>query len=258
MRNQPIAPTAAPVASAPSLRPITLAQQAADDRHADEEEEREVLPVEAARRRPTLCALRARRRQLLAGDQAGDAIDGCVQPAREVAVLERREHLLANDAAGGDVGDRTLERRRDLDVDVVIVLRDRDQQAVADLLAAELPVRRDALRERRDVFRSRRRPIRITTCAPRSFSSAASFALRASACAAVSVAVWSITRPVSTGTGTTLGASRRREQQRQQQRQGGGETGAHQAAGAERGVQREAGLSKLTGGGTESAPRSAR
>ena len=56
-----------------------------------------------------------------------------------------------------DVGDRALQRRRDLDVDVAVVLGDRQQQAVADFLAAELPVRGDALRERGDVFGSRRR-----------------------------------------------------------------------------------------------------
>ena len=88
--------------------------------------------------------------------------------------------------------------------------------------------------------------IRITICAPRSFSIAASLALSASACAGVSVAVWSMTRPVRTGTGTRSSAS------------AGPKTNAASSAAAARTArigrladQRDAGFSKLTGGGTE-------
>ena len=88
--------------------------------------------------------------------------------------------------------------------------------------------------------------IRITICAPRSFSIAASLALSASTCAGVSVAVWSMTRPVRTGTGTRSCACAGREDERGEQRRRG-EDSAHRALAG----QRDAGFSKLTGGGTE-------
>ena len=145
-----------PRAESTELPAHHAAQDATEDRHADEQEDRDVLPVEAdpaARSR----RLGARRRQLLAGDERAEAIDRDVEAAGEVAGLERGQDVLANDAAGGDVGDRALQRRRHPDVDVAIVLGDRQEQAVADFLPAQLPARRHALRVREDVLGPGRR-----------------------------------------------------------------------------------------------------
>ena len=64
-------------------------------------------------------------------------VDRDVQPAGEVAGLERGHDLLADDAAGGGVGHGALERLRDLMLTSRSFLATVDQQAVADFLAAD-------------------------------------------------------------------------------------------------------------------------
>ena len=94
--------------------------------------------------------------------------------------------------------------------------------------------------------------IRITIWAPFALLDRLELALRASACAAVSVAVWSMTRAVSTGTGTTssakrAGAAPARPRRSERQRSRIASVGRRPASAA----QRDAGFSKLTAGGTE-------
>ena len=136
------------------------AEDAAEDRHADEQEDRDRLEVEAAApasrgaRRP---ARRRRCRQAFAGDPLAEPVDRAVQAAGVVAGAKRRHDLLADDPAGGDVGNRALQGLGDLDLHRAVVLRDDQEQAVADVLAADLPLLADALRERGDVLRRGRR-----------------------------------------------------------------------------------------------------
>src|SRR5258706_3718985 len=74
-------------------------QHGADDRNADEQEDRQILPVEAGRTAAARAALRFTRRRLgeaLAGDALLDLVDRRVQPTGEIAVAECRQHLLAD------------------------------------------------------------------------------------------------------------------------------------------------------------------
>ena len=158
VRNQPIAPTAPPVASAPSFLPMTLLRMRPRIGTPTKRKSARSCQSKPPRPRGRDGAVSARGAGSFSpATSAPRRSTRDVEAAGEVAGLERRQDLLADDAAGGDVGDRALQRRRDLDVDVAVVLGDRQQQAVADFLAAQLPARGDALRERGDVLGPRRR-----------------------------------------------------------------------------------------------------
>ena len=167
------------------LAPHDAAEQPADDRHADEEEDRQVLPVEAAQRgRAPRRRVGRRRRQLLAGDERGDAVDRRIQAAGEVVVAKRRDRLLADDPAGDDVGDRALQRRGDLDVTswsffATTMTRPSPTSLRPIFQVAATRCANEKMSSGRAVG-----TIRMTICVPRSRSIAASLALSAAACAA--------------------------------------------------------------------------
>ena len=69
--------------------------------------------------------------QGLTPDRRANLLHPGVDPAGVVALLESRRDRPLDDAAGQQVGDRALQRLGHLDADVVIVLGDDQQQAVA-------------------------------------------------------------------------------------------------------------------------------
>ena len=170
---------------------------------------RSPCPASRSRAARARASRRSRRaaRELFASDKRADAVDRDVEAAGEVAGLERGQDLLADDAAGDDVGDRALQRRSDPDVNVAVVLRDREQEPVADFLASRTSSStRRAARTRRCPrgARSARSGSRSARRVPsRSWRAWRSAHRPAPASASP---VWSMTRPVRTGTGTTSSA----------------------------------------------------
>ena len=188
------------------------AEDAAEDRHADEQEDRDRLEVEAAAARVAARAALAR------GVGAGRPSPAIRSPSRSTAVFRPPAKSPArnagticslDDAAGGDVGDRALQRLGHLDLH----RRGRSSRPPG------------AGRRRRPCGRpstARRRAARTRRC-PRARSSARSGSRSARrarsrsppACSrahrpapASASPVWSMTRPVSGGTGSTSCAAR--------------------------------------------------
>src|SRR3954462_146172 len=97
------------------------------------------------------------RRQLLTFDGPNDAVDPGGNPAGEITVPESRCDDLVDDALGGDVGERAFEAVTDLDAEMTVVLGNDQQNAVVDLLAADLPGFGNPKRELLDGLAIRRR-----------------------------------------------------------------------------------------------------
>ncbi|SST08657.1 Uncharacterised protein [Acinetobacter baumannii] len=67
------------------------------------------------------------------------AVHAGLDAAIEVALAELRRDLLADDPPGLDVGDGPFQAVADLDAQGAVVLRHQQQDAVVDLLLAQLP-----------------------------------------------------------------------------------------------------------------------
>jgi hypothetical protein len=139
-----------------------------------------------------------------------------------------------------------LQRRRDPDVDIAVVLGDRQQQAVADFLPAELPARRHALRVRKDVLGAGRRhdqdhDLRAALLLDRGELGAERVGLRGRQRRRLVDDAAGEDRHRHQVLGLRRGEGERGEQSRRS------EDSAHRALPD----QRDAGFSKLTGGGTE-------
>ena len=210
-------------------------------------------PPRASRAAPPWRAA-ARLRQAFAGDPLAEPVDRGVQPAGEVAGAKRRHDLLLDDAAARRCrAPRPASALATWICDRAVVLRDDDDQAVADVLAADLPLLADALGERR-----RRLPAR---------SSARSGSRAARRARSRSPPACSTARRPAPGSACRSGRSRgrsaaapaarpgpRRDRPRaragrQRRRSASPDPVTRAKAADQRGA--EAGLSKLTDGGTE-------
>lgn len=78
-------------------------------------------------------------RVLLGIDQLHQAVHAGLDSAIEIALAELRRDPLADDPSGLDVGDGPFQAVADLDAQGAVVLRHQQQDAVVDLLLAQLP-----------------------------------------------------------------------------------------------------------------------
>ena len=77
--------------------------------------------------------------QWLAVHEADDRIDTGGDAARKITGAKVWRDDVADDALGVGVGNRAFEAAPHFDPELVVILRDHDEHAVVDALAAELP-----------------------------------------------------------------------------------------------------------------------
>ena len=208
VRNQPIAPTAAPVPRAPSLRPMTLLRM------------RPRIGTPTKRKIAMSCQSKPTRPRGLDGevcaDGAGSFSPAMSAPSRSTAVLRPPAKSPALNA--GRICSRMMRPVVTSGIapcSVAATWMSTSRSFLATAIRRPSPTsflpnfQLEATRCANEAMSSGRAvgTIRTTICAPLLVSIAASLALSASACAGVSVDVWSMTRPVRIGTGTTSSAS---------------------------------------------------
>ena len=124
------------------------------------------------------------------------------QAAGKVVLPESRLHRVVDDVRGGEVGHRAFERLRHFDAHLAVVLGDDDENAVADLLAPDLPGIADAVGIAGDVFGLRGRDHQHHDLRALLLFEGLQLGFERRALGVVSVPVWSMTRASSFGTGS--------------------------------------------------------
>ncbi len=128
------------------------AQERADGRHRDEQNQGEGADIETVGRR---CRAPLHRRQGLAlAHYADDAIDAGLEAGCELSLAEQRRDGLGDDAVRGDVGQHALQPVADLDAHLLIVLGDDQNRAVVLALLSDAPCLGEADRVCLDGFRA--------------------------------------------------------------------------------------------------------
>jgi hypothetical protein len=126
----------------------------------------------------------------------------------EIAFLETGADDFGNDTLGHRIRHRAFQAAADLDAQLAVVLRDQDEDAVVDALAAKLPGLGDADRIGFDGFRLRGGDQQDGNLAAAAFLEQARSTSSAAAWSRLSVPVRSVTRALSGGMATRSSAAR--------------------------------------------------